>query len=82
MSHLEHESPSIMSTVKRKTKHFYLIIYCLQYLNRVINPTRFSLYRQLQQVSAAPKSSSTSLQVGQELHGYIVKEVNRKKSIH
>jgi hypothetical protein len=46
-------------------------------LHRIINPTRFSLNRQLQQLSVAHKTPSTSFSVGQELHGYIVKEVKK-----
>ncbi|CAF1025780.1 unnamed protein product [Adineta steineri] len=42
---------------------------------RIINPTRFTLNRQLQQLAVANKTPSTSFSVGQELHGYIVKEI-------
>ncbi|CAF2720810.1 unnamed protein product [Rotaria sp. Silwood2] len=47
----------------------------LRLCNRIINPTRYSLNRQLQKLSVASKTPSTSLSVGQELHGYIVKEI-------
>ncbi|CAF0806826.1 unnamed protein product [Rotaria sp. Silwood1] len=47
----------------------------LRLCHRIINPTRFSFNRQLQKLSVASKPPSTSLSVGQELHGYIVKEI-------
>jgi hypothetical protein len=52
------------------------------FLNRIINPIRFSLNRQLQQLSVAYKTPTTSLSVGQELHGYIIKEVNKNNKIN
>ncbi|CAF0838838.1 unnamed protein product [Adineta steineri] len=47
----------------------------LRLCQRIINPTRFTLNRQLQQLAVANKTPSTSFSVGQELHGYIVKEI-------
>jgi hypothetical protein len=57
--------------------HFFKFYFEI-FFDRIINPTRFSFNRQLQQLSVAYKTPSTSLSVGQELHGYIVKEVEDK----
>ncbi|CAF0860772.1 unnamed protein product [Rotaria sordida] len=63
------------SNLNLKINNLISVMNLLRLCHRIINPTRFSLNRQLQKLSIAPKTPLTSLSVGQELNGYIVKEI-------